>query len=104
MFNRSAEHSDKVADESTLYSIEKVPQSLVTAAKDKPVRVDHYWFEVIYITTVVREPKYPFLSVLVKTALVLPHSNTGVERSLSVNNRTVTMDKTELSETAINGL
>jgi len=42
--------------------------------------------------------------VLVKTALVLPHSNTDVERSLSVNNGTVTMDKIQLGETAINGL
>jgi len=69
----------------TLYSIEKVPESLVTAAKDKPVRVDHYWHEMLYITTAVGEPKYPFLSVLVKKALGLPHSNTNVERSLSVN-------------------
>ena len=73
MFNMSAEHLDKVADEWTLYSIEKVPESLVTAAKDKPVRVDHYWREMLSITTAVGEPKYPFLSVLVKTALVLPH-------------------------------
>jgi len=61
----------------------------VTAAKYKPVRVDHYWREMLSITTVVGEPKYPFLSVLVKTALALPHSNVDVERSLSVNNRMV---------------
>jgi len=99
MFYRSAKHIDKVADEWTVYSIEKLPESLVTAAKDKPVRVDHYWREMLFITTAVGEPKYPFLCVLDRTALVLPHSNTDVERSLSVNNRTVTMDKTQLGET-----
>jgi len=103
MFRRSAEHIDKVADEWALNNIEKVPESVVTAAKDKSVSVDHYWREMLSITTV-EEPKYPFLSVLVKTALVLPHSNTDVERCLSVNNRMVTMDKTQLSKTAINGL
>jgi len=58
-----------VADEWTLYSIKKVPESLVTAAKDKSVRVDHYWREMLSITTAVGEPKYPFLSVLVKQHL-----------------------------------
>jgi len=37
-------------------------------------------------------------------ALVLPHSNANVERSLSVNNRTVTKEKSKLSEKSINGL
>jgi len=73
----------------------------VAAAKDKPVRVDHFMSEMLYITTSVGEPNYPFLSVLVKTALVLPHSNADVERSLSLNNKTVAMDKTQLSETAL---
>jgi hypothetical protein len=82
---------------------EKVPTSVVTTAKDKPVRVDHYWREMLSITTADGTLKYPFLSMLVKTALVLPRSNADVERSLSVNNRTVTMDKTQLGETAING-
>jgi len=80
-----------------------VPESLVTAVKDEPVRVYHYWREMLYIITVVGEPKYAFFSVLVVTALVLPHSITDVERSHSANNRTSTMDKTQLSETAING-
>jgi len=57
-----------------------------------------------FITTVVGEPKYPFLSVLVITVHILLHSNTDVEGSLSVDNRMVTMGKTQLSETAINGL
>jgi len=94
----SPKHIDKVADEWTLYSNEKVPESLVTVAKDKPVGVDYYWREILSIKTAVVEPKYPFICVLVKTAFILPHSNADVERSLSVNNRTVTMDKTQLGE------
>ena len=41
---------------------------------------------------------------IVKTALVLPHGNSDVERGISVNSRMLTNERNKLSEVTINGL
>jgi len=66
-------------------------------------RIDHYWRQLFNVkrgSTL----KYPKLSGLLKMTLVLPRSNADVERSLSVSNRTVTKEKSQLSEESINVL
>ena len=52
----------------------------------------------------VRDTLYPLLTRIVKTALVLPHGNSDVERGISVNSRMLTNERNKLSEVTINGL
>jgi len=68
---------------------------------NKPAKCDssdHYWCQLFDVKRG-SSLKYPKLS-----ALVLPHSNADVERSRSVNNRTITKEKSKLSEESIYGL
>ena len=50
------------------------------------------------------EPKYQILPVVVKSALVLTQTNAESERSLSVNARIVTKDRSLLGEKTIFGI
>lgn len=67
-------------------------------------RVDYYWKEVISQKQEGGKPKYKFLPLLIKRALILPHGNADVERSLSVNKNVVTVDRPELGERTINAV
>jgi len=66
------------------------------------MRVDHYWRNIFKIASGEGQTKYPFLQKLIKSALVLPHGNADVERSLSVN--VVTRERTHLSGESITGI
>ena len=90
---------DRLRDEWTLYYLERT-----TTANAKTQRIDHYWRTIFDIRTADGQFKYRVLPLMVKMALVLPHSNADVERSLSVNNRTVTLDRSGLSNRTIIGL
>lgn len=63
---------------------------------DEKTRVDHYWREVFKLKTSSGNPKYPHLTNVVRAALVLPHGNVDVERGVSLNNRVVTAERTNL--------
>ena len=67
-------------------------------------RVDHFWRDIFVLKRSGGQPKYPCLTDLIKTALVIPHGNADVERGLSVNNSFVTGERSLLSETVINGV
>ena len=64
--------------------------------EDKPPqqpRVNHYWYHIFTAKSQSNSNlKYPMLTQLIKIALVLLHSNSDGERSLSVNNRLVTKE------------
>ena len=45
--------------------------------------------------------KYKWLPELVKSALILPHGNADVERSLSVNTKIVTEDRPHIGEATV---
>ena len=45
--------------------------------------------------------KYKCLPELVKSALILPHGNADVERSLSVNTSVVTQDRPHIGEATV---
>jgi len=63
-------------------------------------RIDHYWRQLFNM----KRGSTLKCTKLSKMALVLPHSNADVERSLSANNTTVTKEKSQLSEESLNGL
>ncbi len=68
-------------------------------------RVDHYWRDVLAIVdsdgcTL----KYPNLAMVVKSLLVITHSNADVERGFSDSGQSVTAGRSALTEASINGL
>ena len=60
--------------------------------------------EVFELQGLAGEPKYQILPVVVKSALVLTQTNAESERSLSVNARIVTKDRSLLGEKTIVGI
>jgi len=67
--------------------------------------VDHFWRDVL--ATAYNDsstPKYPVLSVFVKSVLVIAHSNSDVEGGFSDSGHSVTGERAALSEASINGL
>ena len=71
---------------------------------DKDTRVDHYWRRIFKLQTTNGNSRYLLLTRIVKTALVLPHGNSNVERGISVNSRMLTNERNKWSEVTINGL
>jgi len=68
-------------------------------------RVDHFWRDVL--ATAGNDgsiPKYPVLSVFVKSLLVITHGNSDIERGFSDSGHSVTAERAALSEASINGL
>ena len=88
-----------VSDEWRLYLHDKDITKL-----DKDTRVGHYWRRIFKLQKTNGNSRYPLLTRIVKTALVLPHGNSDVERGISVNNRMLTNERNKLSEVTINGL
>ena len=64
-------------------------------------RVDHFWRQIFSLQTSAGEARYPYLTNVIKSGLVLPHGNADVERALSVNNSLVTPERSQLSEKVI---
>ena len=71
---------------------------------DTDQRVDHYWNTVFLLTSVEGNGRYQLLPRLVKSCLNLAHANADSERSLSVNARVVTKERSRLGEQTIVGL
>ena len=71
---------------------------------DTDQRVDHYWNAVFLLTSVEGNGHYQLLPCLVKSCLVLAHANANSERSLSVNARVVTKERSRFEEQTIVGL
>jgi len=67
--------------------------------------VAHFWRDVF--ATAGNDgstPKYPVLSVFVKSLLVITHGNSDVERVFSDSGHSVTAERAALSEASIDGL
>ena len=90
-----------VVDEYKMYQLEKMPSNW--KEDEKPRRIDHYWRDVLDIKTSDGQPKYPYLSKVVKCALTLSHGQADNERSLSINKKLLRDDRAALSYDAING-
>ncbi|KAH3819790.1 hypothetical protein DPMN_121534 [Dreissena polymorpha] len=66
--------------------------------------IDHYWSHVLSIKSASGELKYHHLRKLVLAFLCLPHGNADVERSLSINKKLLTPERSLLSEESVTGL
>ena len=75
------------------------------AQKDgSAVRVDQYWSKVLKLKRVPGNQKFSVLGKVIKCALSLSHGNADNERSLSINKKTLSKERSSLSITALNGL
>ncbi|WAR31183.1 hypothetical protein MAR_033725, partial [Mya arenaria] len=76
----------------------------VVMVTDEWKLVDHFWNDVLGKKSASGNPKFPTLQKLVLSCLCLTHGNADVERSLSVNKKILTSERTLLSEKALNAL
>jgi hypothetical protein len=87
---------DRLVDEWKMYQDEEI--------SEEPQRVDAYWNAIGNVKTATNEMKYPNLMPFVKSLLVLAHGNADVERGFSDSGKSVTSQRTSLSEESTNGL
>ena len=64
-------------------------------------RIDHFWRNIFSMKMEDGKIKYKCLSELVKSALILPHGNAAVERSLPVNTSAVAEDRPQIGEATV---
>ena len=64
-------------------------------------RIDHHWRNIFSMKMEDGKIKYKCFLGLVKSALILPHGNTDVERGLSVNTSVVTEDRPHVGEATV---
>ena len=96
---------DVLSDEWRLYQLENISDSLLKDEHDTTRRVDHFWRDIFAIVgNDGITPKYPVLTVFVKSLLVIAHGNSDVERGFSDSGHSVTAERASLSEASINGL
>jgi hypothetical protein len=96
-----------IVDEWKLYQVERSAAGGcegTQCADDNSFRIDHYWRDVMSQLGPNNASKFPKLSLLIKSALVIPHGNADVERSFSVNGNVLTDTRTQMSAESLNGL
>ena len=64
-------------------------------------RIGHYWRNIFSMKMEDGKIKYKCLPELMKSALILPHGNADVERSLSVKTSVVTEDRPHSGEATV---
>jgi len=102
--NITKDEETRVADEWKVYREEKVEDSLIYDKDKKIRRVDHYWNDILSRKSSTGRLKYPVLKKVVSSCLSLFHGNADVERSLSINKKLLTSERSLLSDEALNGL
>ena len=100
----SKEEVPLIRDEWKLYRADDIPDSKIYNDQDEIDRIDHYWGYVLSRKTPSGRLKYKNLRKLVISCLCISHGNADVERSLSINKKLLTNERTLLSEESLNGL
>ena len=100
----NSEELTLLTDEWRIYAETDIPEEWIQKADGSVVRVDHYWHKVLQLKTPLGKEKFDVLAKVVKCALSLSHGNADSERSLSVNKKTLTKERSSLSITSLNGL
>ena len=94
----------KAGDEWKMYREETVEDDVVYDEGGMLKGVDMYWNEILDRKTAAGTMKYSALKKVVTSCLCLFHGNADVERSLSINKKILTPERTLLSDAALNGL
>ena len=87
-----------------MYAEAEIPVEWLQDKDGKTVQVDHFWSQVPRVRTPHGSQKFSVLTKVLKCALTLSHGNADNERSLSENKKTLTKDRTNLSQVTVNGL
>ena len=66
--------------------------------------INHYWNSLVLLKTVDGSSWYHFLPLVIKSGLLLAQKNAESERSLSINARVGTSERSALGEVTIIGL
>ena len=93
-----------LTDEQRVYAKTDIPEEWVNKEDCSSVRVDHYWDKVLKLKSVVGSQRFCVLTKVIRCALSLSHGNADNERSLSVNKKTLSKERTSLSISTLNGL
>ena len=65
---------------------------------DTDQRADHYWNAVFLLKSIDGNSRYQRLPLVIKSGLVFAQTNAEFERSLSINARVVTSERSALGE------
>ena len=87
-----------------IYAETGIPEGCIQQEDGSVVRVDHYWHKVLQLKTPLGKKKFDVLAKTIKCALSLSHGNADNGRSLSVNKKTLTKERSNLSTITLNGL
>ena len=93
-----------LTDEWRVYAETDIPQEWVQKEDGTPVRIDQYWSQVLQLKNLLENQMFSVLAKTVKCALGLSHGNADNERSLSVNKKTLSKERSGLSIVTLNGL
>ena len=93
-----------LTDEWRMYAETDIPEEWIQQEGGSVVRVDHYWHKVLQLKTPLGKQKFDVLAKTVKCALSLSHGNADNERSLYVNKKTLTKERSKLTTITLNGL
>ena len=102
--NISKEETTRACDEWKIYREEEVEDKFIYDENDNMKRIDGFWNEILGRKTAAGMLKFSTLRKIVTSTLSLFHGNADVERSLSINKKLLTAERTLLSEEALNGL
>ena len=72
--------------------------------RDSTQRIEHYWNAVFLLKSIDGSSRYQSLPLVIESGLVLPRTSAVSEKSLSINARVVTSDRSALGEVKITGL
>lgn len=92
---------DTILDEWKVYQQDTSFLADTSASKSHKQQIDHYWRDVFSVKTSFDKPKYEALQGLIKSIAVIPHGNADVERGLSIAKRSLTEDRTLLSDESV---
>lgn len=95
--------SDRISEEWLLYMCDDDLTS-ITSAYDVDHDICKYWDDISKIKDCTGNLKYPNLSAVAKTCLILSPANAQPERGFSVNNSIVTKERSSLSDLCIKSI
>ena len=93
-----------LTDEWRVYAETNIPQEWIQKEDGTPVGIDQYWNKVLQLKTPLGSQKFSVLAKTMKCTLDLSNGNADSERSLSVNKKTLSKDRSGLSIVTLNGL
>lgn len=97
-------NSDTISDEWRTLQCENIPQDWYIGSEGNFLRVDSYYNKIFSLKNDRGDQKYPELTRLIKSILVIPHGNADVERGFSQVSNYLTEARIQLSERSVSAI